>query len=73
MTFLNIFVIFPRIQDLISCADCLHEDCLHDGNNLHEMSNPDLWENKKNINLSSAKYSQRVVKVKCCYYRSALK
>ena len=33
--------------------------------NLHEMSNPDLWENKKNIiNLSSAKYSQRVVKVK---------
>ena len=68
MTFLNIFVIFPRIQDLISYADCLH-----DGNNLHEMSNPDLWENKKNINLSSAKYSQRVVKVKCCYYRSALK
>ena len=35
------------------------------GDNLHEMSNPDLWETKKNIiNLSSAKHSQRVVKVK---------
>ena len=33
--------------------------------NLHEMSNPNLLENKQNIiNLSSAKYSQRVVKVK---------
>ena len=31
----------------------------------NEMPNPDPWENKKNIiNLSSAKYSQRVVKVK---------
>ena len=35
------------------------------GVNLHEMSNPDLWETKKNIiNLSSAKHSQKVVKVK---------
>ena len=35
------------------------------GDSLHEMSNPDLWETKKNIiNLSSAKHSQRVVKVK---------
>ena len=31
------------------------------GYNLHEMSNPDVWETKKNIiNLSSAKHSQRV-------------
>ena len=35
------------------------------GDSLHEMSNPDLWETKKNIiNLSSAKHSQRVVTVK---------
>ena len=35
------------------------------GDNLHEMTNPDLWETKKNIiNLSFAKHSQRVVKVK---------
>ena len=59
MTFLNIFVIFPRIKDLISYADCLHY-----GQNSHEMSNPDLWENKKNINFLSAKYPPRVVKVK---------
>ena len=35
------------------------------GDSLREMSNPDLWENKKTVtNLSSAKYSQRVEKVK---------
>ena len=35
------------------------------GDNLHEMSNPVFWENKKNIiNLSSAENAQRVVKVK---------
>ena len=29
------------------------------GDNLHEMSNQDLWKNKENnISLSSAKYSQ---------------
>ena len=41
-----------------------YADCLHYGHNLHEMSNPDLWENKKNINFLSAKYPPRVVKVK---------
>ena len=35
------------------------------GDNLHEMSNPVSGKNKKNIiNLSSAEYAQRVVKVK---------
>ena len=34
------------------------------GNNLHELSNPVSWKNKKNIvNLSSAELAQRVVKV----------
>ena len=32
--------------------------------NLHEMSKPIFWENKKNINLSSAELAQRVVEVK---------
>ena len=31
--------------------------------NLHEMSNPVFWENKKNINLLSAEYAQRAVKI----------
>ena len=35
------------------------------GDNLHEMSDPVFWENKKNIiNLPSAENAQRVVKVK---------
>ena len=35
------------------------------GNNLHEMSNPVFWENKKTItDLSSAELVQRVVQVK---------
>ena len=35
------------------------------GDNLHEMSNPILWENKKkNINMSSAEFAHSVVKVK---------
>ena len=35
------------------------------GDNLHEMTKPILWENKKNIiNLSSAESTQRVVKIK---------
>ena len=35
------------------------------GDNLHEISDPVFWEHKKNItNLSSAEFSQRVVKVK---------
>ena len=34
------------------------------GDNLHEISNPVFWENKKNnLNLSSAENAQRVVKV----------
>ena len=34
------------------------------GDNLHEISNPVFWENKKNIiNLSSAELAQKVVKV----------
>ena len=34
------------------------------GDNLHEMSNPVFWENKKNItNMSSVELAQRVVKV----------
>ena len=38
---------------------------ISNGDNLHEMSNPDLWENKEHIiSMLSAKYSQRVVKVK---------
>ena len=28
------------------------------GDNLHKMSNPIFWKNKKNINLSSAKFAQ---------------
>ena len=32
--------------------------------NLHEMLKPIFWENKKNINLSSADFTQTVVKVK---------
>ena len=35
------------------------------GNNLHEMSNPVFWENKKIIiNLSSAELAQRVIRIK---------
>ena len=35
------------------------------GDNLHEMSNPVFWENKKNIiNLSSAELAQKSVKFK---------
>ena len=34
------------------------------GDNLYEMSNLILWENKTNINLSSAEFAQRAVKVK---------
>ena len=38
---------------------------ISNGDNLHEMSNPDLWQTKEHIiNMLSAKYSQRVVKVK---------
>ena len=34
------------------------------GDNLHEISNPVFWENKKNtVNLSSAEIAKRVVKV----------
>ena len=38
------------------------------GDNLHEMSNPVFWENKKNIiNLPSAESAQRVVKVNIAF------
>ena len=35
------------------------------GDNLHEMSNPIFWENKKNINLLSAEFAHKDVTVKC--------
>ena len=36
-------------------------------NNLHEMSDPVFWDNKKNVNnLSSAELAQRVVNVNPC-------
>ena len=55
-TFL-LFIPGFRIWDL--------KQIVSNGDNLHEMLNPDLLENMKNItNLSSAKYSQRVVNVK---------
>ena len=53
-----IFLFFPRKQALTFHANCLQ------GDNLHEMLNLVFWENKKNINLSSAESAQRVVKVK---------
>ena len=33
------------------------------GNNLHEISSPVNWKNKKNINLSPAEFAQTVVTV----------
>ena len=41
------------------------------GFNLHEISKPIFWENKKNIiNLSTSEFTQRVVKVKGQVYSS---
>ena len=40
------------------------------GDNLHEVSNPVFWENKKNtINLSSAELAYSAVKVKVLFVR----
>ena len=55
--FFFFFVIFPRKQAFdISCKLSL--------DNLHKMSKPVFWKNKKSIiSLSSAELTQRVVKV----------
>ena len=45
------FLIFPRKQDLTFHAS------VSNGDNLHEMSSPVFWENKKNVtNLLSAEF-----------------
>ena len=58
MTFCNIFLIFPRKQDLTICSS---------GDDLQEMSNPVSGKNKQNIiNLSSVELAWRVIKLKFC-------
>ena len=50
---------------VIFSADDRKQDLTFHANCLHEMSNPVFWKkNKKNINLSSAEFAQRVIKVK---------
>ena len=39
---------------------------ISNGENLHETPNPFFFSNKKNINLSSAEYAQRMTKVNGC-------
>ena len=51
------FLFFPRKQDL-----SFYANCIRNGDNLHNVSNPVSWKNI--INLSSAELAQRVVMVK---------
>ena len=60
MTVRNIFFLFFLEKKLLHFVQIVSR-----GDNLHEISKPIFWKNKKNIiSLSSAEFAQRVVKVK---------
>ena len=58
------FFIFPRKQDLIFHANCLH----YIGDNFHELAKPVFWENKKNILICRLqKFYPECLAVSLCY------
>ena len=52
--------IYPKYWDTLTPYHSGPKNCT---NQSHEMSKPIFWENKENINLLSAEFAQKVIKV----------